>query len=220
MISNSENPVWMQHFYVPVAHYAAEVLFIVKDSDVVGSQLIGTVAIPTEQIYGGAKVEGCFPILNASGKPCNPRAVLRLCILYVPIEKEAMYHNGVGAGPDYFGVPGTYFPLRRGGKVTLYQDAHIPEGCLPGLELDHEMLYEHGKCWQDIFNAISQAKRLIYIVGWSVYHKVRLVREANYASNCTLGDLLRAKSQEGVRVLLLVWDDPTSRKFWVLQTVR
>ncbi|RWR86635.1 phospholipase D beta 2-like protein isoform X1 [Cinnamomum micranthum f. kanehirae] len=214
VISNSENPVWMQHFYVPVAHYAAEVLFIVKDSDVVGSQLIGTVAIPTEQIYGGEKVEGCFPILNASGKPCNPRAVLRLCILYVPIEKETMYHNGVGAGPDYFGVPGTYFPLRRGGKVTLYQDAHIPEGCLPGLELDHE----NGKCWQDIFNAISQAKRLIYIVGWSVYHKVRLVREANYASNCTLGDLLRAKSQEGVRVLLLVWDDPTSRKFWVLQT--
>ncbi|KAJ8633658.1 hypothetical protein MRB53_026994 [Persea americana] len=218
VISNSENPVWMQHFYVPVAHYAAEVLFIVKDSDVVGSQLIGTVAIPTEQIYGREKVEGCFPILNASGKPCNPGAVLRLCILYVPIEKETMYHNGVGAGPDYFGVPGTYFPLRRGGKVTLYQDAHIPEGCLPGLELDHEMLYEHGKCWQDIFNAISQAKRLIYIVGWSVYHKVRLVREANYASNCTLGDLLRAKSQEGVRVLLLVWDDPTSRKFWVLQT--
>jgi phospholipase D1/2 len=26
-----------------------------------------------------------------------------------------------------------------------------------------------------------------------------------------LGDLLRRKSQEGVRVLLLVWDDPTSR---------
>nr|KYP76923.1 Phospholipase D beta 1 [Cajanus cajan] len=150
VISNSENPVWEQHFYVPVAHHAAEVHFVVKDSDVV-------------------------------------------------------------AGPDYIGVPGTYFPLRKGGTVTLYQDAHVPDGCLPNVVLDHGMYYAHGKCWLDIFHAIEQAQRLVYITGWSVWHKVRLVRDAGQASNYTLGDLLRSKSQEGVRVLLLVWDDPTSR---------
>ncbi|KAK8584135.1 hypothetical protein V6N12_068384 [Hibiscus sabdariffa] len=56
-----------------------------------------------------------------------------------------------------------------------------------------------------------QARRLIYIAGWSIFHNIRLVRETDKASDTTLGDLLKLKSQEGVRVLLFVWDDPTSR---------
>ncbi|KAF8028427.1 hypothetical protein BT93_E1133 [Corymbia citriodora subsp. variegata] len=211
VMSNSENPVWRQHFNVPVAHHAAEVHFVVKDSDVVGSQIIGVVAIPVEQIYSGEKIEGTYPILNSNGKPCKPGAVLSLSIQYIPIERLSNYHHGVGAGPGYQGVPGTYFPLRKGGTVTLYQDAHVPDGLLPNVKLDGGMYYAHGKCWQDIFDAIRQARRLIYITGWSVWHKVRLVRDAAFGSDSTLGDLLRTKSQEGVRVLLLVWDDPTSR---------
>ncbi|XP_030931820.1 phospholipase D gamma 1-like isoform X2 [Quercus lobata] len=218
VISNSENPDWKQHFYVPVAHQAAEVHFVVKDSDVVGSQLIGVVAIPVEQIYSGAKVEGTYPILSNNGKPCKPGAALDLSIQYTPIEKLSIYHHGVGAGPDYHGVPGTYFPLRKGGMVTLYQDAHVPDGSLPNVKLDQGMDYVHGKCWRDIFDAIRQASRLIYITGWSVWHKVRLVRDAGNASNYTLGDLLKTKSQEGVRVLLLIWDDPTSRNILGYQT--
>ncbi|WCJ23124.1 phospholipase D beta 1 [Euphorbia peplus] len=211
VISNSEDPVWMQHFNVPVAHNAAEVHFYVKDSDVVGSQLIGVVAIPVEQIYSGARVEGDYPVLNASGKPCKPGAALKLSIQFTPMEQLSVYHQGVGAGPDYHGVPGTYFPLRKGGSVTLYQDAHVPDGCLPSLMLDNGMPYVNGKCWHDIFDAIRHARRLIYITGWSVWHKVRLIRDNGQISNATLGELLRNKSQEGVRVLLLVWDDPTSR---------
>ncbi|KAL2892325.1 Phospholipase D beta 1 [Bienertia sinuspersici] len=212
VISNEENPVWMQHFNVPVAHNAAEVHFLVKDSDVVGSQLIGSVTIPVEQIYLGAKVEGTYPILNANGKQCKAGAVLSISIQYTPMKHLSIYHHGVGAGPDYQGVPGTYFPLRKGGKVTLYQDAHVPDGCLPEFVLDRGMKYVHGKCWQDIFDAIRQARRLIYITGWSVWHKVRLVRDGrDQSSDCSLGELLRSKSAEGVRVLLLVWDDPTSR---------
>ncbi|XP_042496640.1 LOW QUALITY PROTEIN: phospholipase D beta 1-like [Macadamia integrifolia] len=214
VIDNNENPVWLQHFDVPVAHYAAEVRFLVKDNDVVGSELIGVVDIPVEQIYSGALLEGSFPILSANGKPCKPGAELSLSIRYTPIDRLSIYHDGVGSGPDYRGVLGTYFPLRKGGKVTLYQDAHVHDGFLPNLKIDHKMLFEHPKCWHDIFNAISQARRLIYITGWSVFHEVRLVHDAAYAStrsDCTLGDLLKSKSQEGVRVLLLVWDDPSSR---------
>ncbi|KAK0579227.1 hypothetical protein LWI29_023107 [Acer saccharum] len=51
VISNSENPAWMQHFNVPVEHYAVEVHFVVKDSGVVGSQIRGVVGIPVEQLY-------------------------------------------------------------------------------------------------------------------------------------------------------------------------
>ncbi|XP_019461280.1 PREDICTED: phospholipase D gamma 1-like isoform X3 [Lupinus angustifolius] len=211
VISNNENPVWEQHFYVNVAHYAAELHFVVKDSDVVGSQIIGVVAIPVEQIYSGERVEGTYPILNNNGKPCKPGAVLSLSIQYIPMEKLIIYHQGVGAGPEYIGVPGTYFPLRKGGTVTLYQDAHVPDGCLPDVMLDNGMHYVHGKCWVDIFDAIQEARRLIYITGWSVWHRVRLLRDTRNASDSTLGELLRIRSQEGVRVLLLVWDDPTSR---------
>ncbi|KAG1362334.1 Phospholipase D beta 2 [Cocos nucifera] len=218
VVSNSENPDWMQHFNVPVAHHAAEVEFVVKDSDIVGAQLIGTVSIPVESIYSGQRVEGTYPIIGPNGKPCKPGAVLRLAIQYIPIERLSMFHNGVGAGPDYRGVPGTYFPLRKGNKVTLYQDAHVPDGCLPDLRLDHGMHYVHGKCWRDIFDSISQARHLVYITGWSVFHTVHLVRDASYGSDCTLGDLLKTKSQEGVRVLLLVWDDPTSRSILGYQT--
>lgn len=211
VISNEEDPVWNQNFVVPVAHFAAEVKFVVKDSDVVGSQYIGTVSIPVEHIYGGGKIQGYFPILNASGKPCKNGAILSLAIQYYPIEHLSVYHNGVGAGPNYVGVPMTYFPLRRGGTVTLYQDAHVPDGGLPKLKLDSGMHYVHGKCWHDIFDAIRQARRMIYITGWSVWHQVRLVRDEKSVSEYTLGELLKSKSQEGVRVLLLVWDDPTSR---------
>ncbi|KAL1543472.1 Phospholipase D beta 1 [Salvia divinorum] len=211
VISNDENPVWMQNFTVPVAHYAAEVNFVVKDNDVVGSQYIGTVSIPVEHIYGGEQIKGFFPILSASGKPSKAGAVLSLSMKYTPIQQLSIYYNGVGAGPDYIGVPQTYFPLRRGGRVTLYQDAHVPDGCLPNLTLGNGMQYVHGQCWRDIFEAIRRARRLIYITGWSIWHKVRLIRDDNSLSDYTLGELLRSKSQEGVRVLLLVWDDPTSR---------
>ncbi|PRQ17871.1 putative phospholipase D [Rosa chinensis] len=211
VISNSQNPVWNQHFDVPVAHYASEVHFVVKHTDVVGSQTIGSVGIPVEELYSGVKIEGTFPILNSTGHICMPGVVLSLSIQYTSIQKMTFCNCGVGSDPDHQGVPGTYFPLRKGGKVTLYQDAHVPDGCLPNFELDGGLEYEHGNCWQDIFDAISKARHLIYITGWSLCHKVTLVRDNHGASDCTLGDLLKTKSQEGVRVLLLVWDDPTSR---------
>ncbi|XP_071716145.1 phospholipase D gamma 1-like [Rutidosis leptorrhynchoides] len=211
VISNSENPVWKQHFNVPVAHHAAEVHFLVKDSDVVGSQLIGIVAIPVEQIYSGNRVEGFYPLIGTNGKPCKNGAGLGLTIQYFSMEKLRLYHNGVGSDPQFFAVPGTYFPLRQGGKVTLYQDARVHDGSLPDFKLDQGAHYVHGSCWNDIFDAISKARHLIYITGWSVWHQVKLVRRAN-KPEYSLGELLKLKSQEGVRVLLLVWDDPTSRK--------
>jgi phospholipase D1/2 len=214
----SENPVWMQHFNVPVAHSAAEVHFVVKDNIDVGegSQIIGAVGIPVEELCSGMRIEGTLPILGDSREPCKAGAVLSLSIQYTPVEKVMnLYH----------GVPGTYFPLRRGGKVTLYQDAHVHDhdhdGRLPNLKLDGDVQYEHRDCWHDIYEAINQAQRLIYIAGWSVNHNVRLIRDGNSATNDRmLGDLLKAKSQEGVRVLLLVWDDPTSHSIFGYKTVR
>ncbi|XP_022685448.1 phospholipase D beta 1 isoform X1 [Setaria italica] len=209
VIPDNENPVWSQHFVVNVAHEAAAVNFVVKDSDVVGAELIGVVSIRADRLKTGERVEGTYPVLERNGKECAPGAVLRLSVLYVPVARLTMYHHGVTPGPDFAGVPRTYFPLRRGGRVTLYQDAHVPDGTLPEIRLGDGACYRHGQCWRDVYDAISQARRLIYITGWSVFHTIHLVRDGT--GGMPLGDLLRRKSQEGVRVLLLVWDDPTSR---------
>ncbi|XP_024993710.1 phospholipase D beta 1-like [Cynara cardunculus var. scolymus] len=217
VLNNSENPVWMQRFCVPVAHHTTEVLFVVKDSDVLGSQLIGAVGIPAAQLVANAVVKGTFPILNASGQPCKPGAVLALSIEYTPVDKVVLSRNGVWSGPEFKGVPGTYFPLRRGGKVTLYQDAHV-DGSLPILKLDRGLKYVQGDCWRDICDAIRQARRLIYITGWSIFHKVQLVRYGPKARDSILGELLKSKAEEGVRVLLLVWDDPTSKSIFGYKT--
>ncbi|KAM0867231.1 hypothetical protein ACQ4PT_042114 [Festuca glaucescens] len=216
VIQDDENPRWAQHFLVPVAHEAAAVNFVVKDSDVFGAELIGSVAIPSESLQSGDRVEGVYPVLEPNGKPCAPGAVLRLSVQYVPVARLTMYHHGVTPGPDFPGVPNTYFPLRRGGRVTLYQDAHVPtDGCLPEIRLGNGTNYRHGQCWHDVYDAMSQARSLIYITGWSVFHTIHLVRDGE--NGRSLGDLLKKKSKEGVRVLLLVWDDPTSRSVLGIQ---
>ncbi|KAG8092346.1 hypothetical protein GUJ93_ZPchr0012g19242 [Zizania palustris] len=217
VVPNNENPVWTQNFIVPVGHETADVQFVVKDNDVFGAQLIGTVAIPAERLLSGDRIDGVYDLLEPNGKPCAQGAVLRLSIQYIPVAHLTMYHHGVIAGPDSPGVPNTYFPLRRGNKVTLYQDAHVPDGCLPDIWLDHGIRYQHGQCWHDIYNAICQAQKLIYIVGWSVFHTIHLVRDGTQ-NTWSLGDLLKDKSRQGVRVLLLVWDDPTSRSILGIKT--
>ncbi|KAL6129181.1 hypothetical protein ACLB2K_072534 [Fragaria x ananassa] len=95
----------------------------------------------------------------------EPGAFLSRSIQYTPVERLSIYHNGVGAGPDYYGVPGTYFPLRTGGKVTLYQDAHVPDGCLPNLISDGGIPYVH------------------------VWHNVKLVQDGGAASNVNIEQL-------------------------------
>ncbi|KAL5538519.1 hypothetical protein UlMin_045122 [Ulmus minor] len=205
VIEYSENPFWDQHFKVNVAHYAAEVLFVVKVDVVLRWQIIGAVRIPVEHLCSRQKVEGSFPILSASGKPCKPGSVLTLSIQYTSVDK-------VSFNQPRFGELATYFPQRKGGQVTLYQDAHAHDCGLPNFELDNGLEYKQSSCWDDIFDAISQARHLIYIGGWSFYHKVKLLRGKN-AEESMLGDLLKKKALEGVTVLLLLWNDPSSRKF-------
>ncbi|KAG5132910.1 hypothetical protein JHK82_024098 [Glycine max] len=132
-----------------------------------------------------------------------------------------MYRSHTQTDPDRFVVQDSYFPVRYGGSMMLYQDAHVPDSMLPKVELEDWVMFEHGKCWEDICHAILEAHDLVYIVDWSIYHKVKLVREPTKplpsGGNFNLGELL--KVQEGLRVLLLVWDDKTSHSKFGINTV-
>ncbi|KAL5201158.1 hypothetical protein ABZP36_035512 [Zizania latifolia] len=224
VIPNTQEPVWEEQFAVPLAHRAAALEFHVKDNDVFGAQLIGTVTVPAEQVASCEDVEGWFPIIGTSGKPHKPDTALRLRFRFKPIATNPLYQHGIPGDPEQQGIKDSYFPLRHGSRVTLYQDAHVNEGDLPEIELEPGKLFEHNSCWEDICHAILEAHHMIYIVGWSVYDKVRLVREPSSSrplpegGNLTLGELLKYKSQEGVRVCLLVWDDKTSHDKLFIKT--
>ncbi|KAK9286927.1 hypothetical protein L1049_015335 [Liquidambar formosana] len=222
VIVNSENPLWDEHFFVPVAHPVVKVEFYVKDNDILGAELIGVVGIPVEKILSGNTVNGWFPIIGPHGNPLKPYPELHVSIQFRPVGENPLYKDGVGAGPDYSGVPNTYFPLHKGGSVTLYQDAHVPDAMLPEILLDDGKVFQQNKCWEDICHAILEAHHLIYIIGWSIYHPVKLVREPTRplpaGGELTLGELLKYKSQEGVRVVMLIWDDKTSHDRFLLKT--
>lgn len=223
VILNTENPKWKEHFSVPVAHQVDKVDFQVKDNDLLGAELIGIVSIPVEVILTGKKISSWFSIIRPYGNPSRPYPELQLSIEFTPVDHNPLYANGVGAAPDFYGVPNAYFPLRKDGNVTLYQDAHVPEGELPQIQLDDGKVFEQAKCWEDICHAIIEAHHLIYIVGWSIYHPVKLVREPTKplpkGGELSLGELLKYKSEEGVRVLLLIWDDKTSHDKLLIKTV-
>lgn len=216
VIVNSENPLWDEHFCIPVAHPVVKVEFHVKDDDVLGAELIGVVGIPVDKIVCGKRVDGWFPVVGPCGNPLKPYPELYVSIQFKPV--------GFGEGDEIVngGVPNTYFPLRKGGSMTLYQDAHVPDAMLPQILLDDGKVYEQNKCWEDICHAILEAHHLIYIVGWSIYHPVKLVREPTRplpaGGDLSLGDLLKYKSQEGVRVAMLIWDDKTSHDKLLLKT--
>ncbi|KAF9587186.1 hypothetical protein IFM89_039626 [Coptis chinensis] len=222
VISNCENPSWDENFCIPVAHPVSKLEFQVKDNDVLGAELIGVVDIPIEKILGGNTVNGWFPVVGPYGNPLKPYPELHLSLKFRPVAENPLYKDGVGAGPDYSGVPNSYFPLRKGGSVTLYQDAHVPNQMLPEILLDGGEVFQQGKCWEDICHAILEAHHLIYIVGWSVNHTVKLVREPTKplptGGELSLGELLKFKSQEGVRVAMMIWDDKTSHDNFLFKT--
>ncbi|ESW29853.1 hypothetical protein PHAVU_002G104200 [Phaseolus vulgaris] len=225
VLKNSSNPVWNERFHIPLAHPVVDLEFRVKDDDVFGAQTIGTVKIPAQQIATGQLISGWFSVVGPSGKPVKANTALHVDMKFTPVEKNLLYQRGIAADPEHRGVRNTYFPVRKGSSVRLYQDAHCPDsggGKLPEVKLDNGEVYRHGKCWEDICYAISEAHHMVYLVGWSIYHKIKLVREPTRplprGGDLTLGELLKYKSEEGVRVLLLVWDDKTSHDKVFLKT--
>ena len=122
----------------------------------------------------------------------------------------------------------------------MYQDADTPAlPCFNGVTQPDGSEYEptrltlastmnfmvitNTRLWIDLFHAINNAKKLIYITGWSVFTQVKragrirkhcgsafcqisLIRgdEAENCDDSNVGELLKRKAAEGVRLLKLV----------------
>ncbi|KAB2629317.1 phospholipase D alpha 1-like [Pyrus ussuriensis x Pyrus communis] len=169
-------------FHIYCAHIS-HIIFTVKDDDLIGATLIGRVYILVEEIIKGFVVDRWVEILDEG---YNPIHVFWCCRRFSMVPDSLGIRN-----PKYEGVPRTFLNQRQGCRVTLYQDSD--------------------RCWEDIFDAITNVRQFIYITGWSVYTEITLIRDPRRRKDdITLGQLLKKKANEGVLVLLLVWDDRTS----------
>ncbi|KAK7842073.1 phospholipase d alpha 1 [Quercus suber] len=204
------NPRWYESFHIYCAHLASNVIFTIKDDNPIGATLIGRAYVPIEELLDGEEVDRWVDILDKEKNPVGSKIHVKL--QYFDVAKDHNWARGIRS-LKFPGVPYTFFSQRQGCRISLYQDAHVPDKFVPKIPLAGGTYYEPHRCWEDIFDAITNAKHLIYITGWSVYTEISLVRDSRRpksGGDILLGDLLKKKASEGVRVLMLVWDDRTS----------
>ncbi|OIW19211.1 hypothetical protein TanjilG_20336 [Lupinus angustifolius] len=212
LIENEENPKWYESFHIYCGHSAANIIFTVKENNAIGATLIGRAYVSVEDVFNGEEIDRWVELLDEDKNPIDEGSKIHVKLQYFDVTKDRNWARGIRSA-KYPGVPYTFFSQRRGCKITLYQDAHVPDNFVPKIPLSGGKTYEPHRCWEDIFDAITNAKHLIYITGWSVYTEISLVRDSRRpkpGGDITLGELLKKKASEGVRVLILVWDDRTS----------
>ncbi|KAF7848678.1 hypothetical protein BT93_L1749 [Corymbia citriodora subsp. variegata] len=208
--NESSNPRWYESFHIYCAHMASDVIFNIKDDKPIGATLIGRAYVPVDELLGGEELDSWVEIMDKNRNPIGSKIHVKL--QYFDVSKDHNYGRGIRSA-KFPGVPYTFFSQRQGCKVSLYQDAHVQDKFIPKIPLAGGKYYEPHRCWEDVFDAISNAKHLIYITGWSVYTEISLVRDSRRpkpGGDITIGELLKKKASEGVRVLMLVWDDRTS----------
>lgn len=211
---STSEPVWNESFRIYCCHSVPDLTISVKDGAIVGTVVIGRAKIPAESLLSGEPVEDWYQLYKGDEQINESQIRFRMQFY----EASHDPHWGLGISDSrYKGVPYCYYPQRRGCKVTLYQDAHMEDGFLPPIYQSGGQKRQPTHCWEDVFDAIMGARHLIYITGWSVYCETVLVRDPRRpkegAMGLTLGELLKKKAKEGVRVNMLVWDDKTSVEF-------
>ncbi|MFS7936142.1 putative phospholipase D [Helianthus anomalus] len=120
VLKNSKNPRWNERFIVPLAHELAKLEFQVKDDEVFGADVLGTVKIPAEKIAARDVISGWFTMENLR----RTESELHIELKFIPCEKNPLYRHGIAGDPEHKGVRNTYFLVRKGSQVTLNQDAY------------------------------------------------------------------------------------------------
>ncbi|KAL7645158.1 UNVERIFIED_CONTAM: hypothetical protein RMT77_003536 [Armadillidium vulgare] len=195
IIFNSLNPHWGEHFRIEVCHEAESLLFSIKDMDLIKVESIGYMSIRAEDLLSEEPITGWFPLISKGGNPCGS---LNINLHYRSSSSITRSNE----------VPDTVFPLHSGCRVTLYQDAHTPAiSPVTDVILPDGENYQPPQLWVDISNYLEAAESFIYIIGWSVKAEIPLLRDPDGE---TLGELLVRKAGDGVRVLIMVWNEALS----------
>ena len=226
IIDDNLDPVYDEEFYCPVAHVAEFITFRVKDKDLIKDESLGEYVLPVAELIrtvtdadieenpgglvpGDLKRVGLHKIAYLSQKK-KGHGTLEFMIEFIPTRM-------LSKTPD---VPGLYFAMTQGNDVKLYMNAD-DDGSAPMVKYggirDDEKVWTPPRLWRDIYDAICDAQHFVYVVGWSVDTDQFLLRGreleealANGKYSPRIGELLLDKSEEGVVVNLMQWDDYSS----------
>ncbi|KAL3153372.1 hypothetical protein ABBQ38_011712 [Trebouxia sp. C0009 RCD-2024] len=227
VVGHSSHPDWQEHFEILVADEVSDISFTVKDDNWIGAPHLGAVIIPVDKVVSGEKIAGWFdlkdPTTTKRGKPIKAQGQIHISVQFKPVNQDPSWGAGVlgssrGMEEEVQDgeVPHSYFPMRSGCRVTMYNDAHQEEEHHSQVRLPNGVHWQPESCWDDIYDAIMDCRVLCYVVGWSVYDLIKLKRDPTKSHEdapfLSLGDLLVLKARQGVRVCMLVWDDKSSLK--------
>lgn len=223
---NTDQPVWNHTQSVDVATVVSYVTVAVRSSflpdqskDWFRHKSLGTVRIKAERVLWGV-VDGWMSLAGLSGMSADSknRGRIRIKIRYRPVDALSS------------SAPATYFQPAANCHVQMFQDAHCPHHTVMHVPGSSDELYSTPRrapgdtrvrrrlfnYFEHIYNTIFNAQKLIYISGWSVDTTLELLRfskdveEDEKSPHLALGPLLKRKAEEGVAVLLLVWDEVLS----------
>ncbi|KAL3511849.1 hypothetical protein ACH5RR_024566 [Cinchona calisaya] len=154
-----------------------------------------------DRLHGEEEGEGIdrwVEILDEDKNPIRESSKIHVKLQFFEVAQDCSRAQGIRSS-KFPGVHYTFFPQKTGCWVSLYQDAHVPDKFVSRIHLSGRKVYEPHRCWEDVFDAISNAKQLIYITGWSVYTEIILVRDSRRqkpGGNVTLRYGLMATHEE------------------------
>ena len=108
-----------------------EVEFYVKDNNMFGANLIGVATVSACRILSDETISEWLPITQLTWQAFETGRIALLEMRFMKCEDNPIYQCGIMTNPDHFGVRNSYFLVRKGGSVTLYQDTHVPKSMLP-----------------------------------------------------------------------------------------
>ncbi|GKU88636.1 hypothetical protein SLEP1_g2873 [Rubroshorea leprosula] len=125
-----------EHFNILLAHPVVDLELKIKEGSKVrgGKGIKGTVKIPARRIITGEIIREWYPVEHVKGDRCK-NLDLDIEMKFTPCDQNPLYDQGIAGDPEQAGMRNTYFPLREGNKVKLYQDAHVPEEMSREIEL-------------------------------------------------------------------------------------
>lgn len=234
VVQNNSSPVWNASAIFDICHDINAVEFRIKAAKRSGPlaliskvKHLSMLSVAAADIADKKTISGWFPLgtyrreviaeRDASDDdtssdesdaevPEGSLGDLHIELIYQPVAEIADYRS--------VDVPDTYFPVRKGVRVTMYQDADTPPGSLP--EIPFRPDFRPSRCWIDMAKAIMASTEFIYVTGWAVWPELVMVRTdfpGDEWNGLTLGEMLKQKAEEGIKVLVMVWDEYASGRF-------
>ena len=183
VINNSLDPKWYSaKSVVPLCYPEGKLTLNVWDCDHIGKDLIGEATISLRPLNEKWQRNDWISLRSNRG-------LVLVGLKFIPFSsnEEKVFIEPLDI--DYL-----YFEPRKGGSLQLYQDAHAPA---------------KRNLFEDIVKTIEKANRFIYVSGWSVWTELEMKRDGDKR---TIGELLKWKADQGVRVLVLIWNEKFSAR--------